>query len=83
MAVYRPEILRLSSFGFLFMLFGFKMFICLLLCFVHRIPLQKSNPTTLLTHGLRQQALEYKYRVFSGQTVGSPEPLVDYLDVRR
>lgn len=47
-----------------------------------RVPLHKSNRTApLLSHELRQQALEWKYRELINPTSGSPEPLVNYLDV--
>ena len=46
------------------------------------VPLRKVNKTSsLLTGGLRQQSLEWKYRELSDPVSASPEPLVNYLDV--
>ena len=62
--------------------------ICMLLVLLNlifRIPLQKfEHAIPLLSNGLRQQALEWKYREFvTGPVSASPEPLVNYLDVRK
>ena len=60
-----------------FLLLSFNLNVC-------RVPLHKSNHTTpLLSPELRQQALEWKYRKLINPASGSPEPLVNYLDVRK